>query len=136
MQILCGIFPCKICQIAFHRSIHVYIAMTQLLLKHHNGRVWFFSSHNRSHILCCKNAKLFPADALLNIFILWCGRIRQIIGGLMCSACPLNRIMTHGYIISTSREAFLHKQLPNKALFMGQLTPTAPLGPAGILSGL
>jgi len=39
----------------------------------------------------------------------------------------------NGHIISTSREAYLHKQLPNKALFMGQLTPTAPLGPNGIL---
>jgi len=53
----------------------------------------------------------------------------------MCSACPKedHDSRKNGHIISTSREAYLHKQLPNKALFMGQLTPTAPLGPNGIL---
>ncbi len=36
----------------------------------------------------------------------------------------------NGHIISTSREAHLHKRLPNKALF----NPTAPLGSAETLS--
>lgn len=92
--------------------------------------------HTTAVIFCAVRMPNFSQLMRYETIILWCVRIRQIIGGLMCSACPLNRIMTHGYIISTSREAYLHKQLPNKALFMGQLTPTAPLGPAGILSGL
>lgn len=44
-----------------------------------------------------------------------------------------NRTMSHtksGYIISPPREAYLLKQLPNKALFKGQLNTTAPLGPS------